>query len=495
MAFTFDRLTYRLIAYFLVISFVSIAATGYLAFHFGREVVVTKTFQQLDTTLELKHAELVESRTQAGMEATMEEPTLLGTTGETYLVAKDGKPRTLPQNHGESLRNTVLTSDAIAACLAGKDGQGVYENYEDTTVLGVYRFLPEFDACLLAEVHQGEVLEPINRLQRLIVTIGVSLGTFSLIAGIYFTRRITKPVDNLLAATRRISQGDLATPIQSTRRDEFGEIATALDDMRAEIADRRAELEKAYDDLKQVDSLKDDFLQSVSHELKTPLTAIIGLTQVLQRKLKDKSTESEREDLAIILHDARYLQKLINEILELTRLDAGREMYTMRKVDAGRLVSRVVDDLTPYAKQHNVAIEHVEPHNNPPVHGDEEALYHLVHNLANNAIKFTSERRGWVKVSVDEADGKAVFTVEDNGIGIAESQQERIFERFYQADETKGEHYGGTGLGLAICKKIADLHHGRLTLESSQGKGTTFYFHCPLYHGITIDETKEEQTR
>ncbi|MFH1721948.1 MAG: HAMP domain-containing sensor histidine kinase [Candidatus Altiarchaeota archaeon] len=327
-------------------------------------------------------------------------------------------------------------------------------------------------------IQSGEIEE---HLEISILAVGLFMGFFSMVAAFVLTRDITNPIDKLVESTRKIASGDIDSEIKSERSDELGELASALDSMRAEIRHRRGELEKAYEELMEVDRLKDDFLAMTSHELKTPLTSIIGLTQVLKRKLGTRLQEDEMEDINIILEDSNYLKKMIEELLELSRLEAGKEIYKKEPINPADIVEQVVHDLKPYAKQNNVRIEVDIDSSTSQVYGDKEALSRLLNNLANNAIKFTSGKGDYTRVGVKNKGDDVSFFVRDNGLGIPANMKEKIFERFFQVEAILSRKYGGTGLGLAICKKIAENHKGRILVESELRKGSTFYFLIPKY--------------
>ncbi|MFH1722439.1 MAG: ATP-binding protein, partial [Candidatus Altiarchaeota archaeon] len=338
-----------------------------------------------------------------------------------------------------------------------------------------------------------------------------------IVISFYLSRNIIKPVKQLTKGVRLIGKGDLDYKIKVETEDEIGELAFALNKMASDLKESRAEikehseiledvvverttelnakvdeldktraallnmmedlqeskavvdrkvkegtkeLRKALKDLKEADQAKDDFLAITSHELKTPLTSIIGLSQLLQDELAEKIDDEEKEDLRIVLHEANHLKKLIEEILELARLDAGKQVFNMVELDPSKIISDVMDDLGPYAKQNEVTLKTEDGKGLPKIMGDEEAVTRLVYNLTNNAIKFTSEKKGDVKL-IAKAKGKdIVFEVQDNGVGIPKDKQAKIFDRFYQVEATKSRKYGGTGLGLAISLKIAEVHKG-----------------------------------
>jgi PAS domain S-box-containing protein len=259
------------------------------------------------------------------------------------------------------------------------------------------------------------------------------------------------------------------------------DLQTAKNDLEVKVTERTKELRKAYDDLREADKVKDDFLAITSHELKTPLTSIIGLTQLLQEELADKMSDDEKEDVKVVLEEANRLKKLIEEILELARLDAGKQVFNMVELDVKKIADEVADELKAFSEQNQVTVN-VEEVNVPAVKGDYESIKRLFNNLINNAVKYSSEKQGTITVGAYQDKDTVVTYVRDNGIGIPNKAKTRIFDRFYQVDSSTSRKYGGTGLGLTICKKIVEAHNGRIWFDSKLGQGTTFYFSLPIFN-------------
>ena len=258
-------------------------------------------------------------------------------------------------------------------------------------------------------------------------------------------------------------------------------LKNAKEDLEKKVYERTKELTKAYDELREADKVKDDFLAITSHELKTPLTSILGLTQLIQAELADKMTQDEKEDVKIVLDEANRLKKLIDELLELARLDAGKQVFNMAELDLKKLADETAEELESYSAQFNVPIK-VEAFDEPTVKGDYDSIKRLLINLVNNAIKYSSGRPGEVTVGARREGDTVVAYVRDKGIGIPDEAKGKVFTRFYQVDSSKSRKYGGTGLGLAICKKIAEAHGEKIWFESKLGEGSTFYFTLPIFN-------------
>jgi PAS domain S-box-containing protein len=238
-----------------------------------------------------------------------------------------------------------------------------------------------------------------------------------------------------------------------------------------ELAEKSAELEVAS-------KHKSDFLANMSHELRTPLNAIVGFSQVLKEKLFGPVNEKQDEYLDDILSSADHLLELINDILDLSKVEAGqveleRGLFSLREA-----LERGVVMVRERALKNGVALELELDPSIDLVEGDERRIRQVVFNLLSNAVKFTPSG-GRVDVSAAQENGEVVVCVTDTGPGISHEDQARIFEEFQQARDTNGERPEGTGLGLALSKSLVELHGGRIWVESEPGKGSSFTFTLP----------------
>ena len=213
---------------------------------------------------------------------------------------------------------------------------------------------------------------------------------------------------------------------------------------------------------------RQDFTANVSHELKTPLTAISGYAELIENGMVEK--EQQAHFAQEIRKNAQRLLSLINDIIRLSELDGSEAQQGFEQLDFYALVKECTENLQMNAEQRNVQLNF--DGTECTVRGNRHMLIELIENLCQNAIRYNNEG-GTVNVTVHTLGGKTVFTVEDNGIGIPKDQQERVFERFYRVDKSRSKETGGTGLGLAIVKHIVELHDAKLTLDSEPGKGTT----------------------
>jgi signal transduction histidine kinase len=224
---------------------------------------------------------------------------------------------------------------------------------------------------------------------------------------------------------------------------------------------------------------KSQFLANMSHELRTPMNAILGYTELIVDEIYGPVPDKIRDVLARVQQSGQHLLGLINAVLDLSKIEAGRLILSLAEYSMQDVVHTVFTSVESLAAEKRLALSISVPPDLPPGRGDEQRLSQVLLNLVGNAIKFTET--GEVSMQVTAADGLFTVAVSDTGLGISEADQQKIFEEFQQADSSSTRKQGGTGLGLAIAKKIVALHGGRIWVESSLGKGSTFWFTVPVW--------------
>ncbi|NJN46711.1 MAG: response regulator [Candidatus Competibacteraceae bacterium] len=254
-------------------------------------------------------------------------------------------------------------------------------------------------------------------------------------------------------------------------------LALDLKSKSEELKKTNQELASQAKQLKRMDRLKDNFLTNTSHELKTPLNGIIGLTQSLRDQ--GQSHLQQRHYLSLINHSARRLYNLVNDILDFSRIRHQDIKLNLKPLDLSSLVDLILITVKPLVGDKLIELNnHVAP-NIPQVFADEDRVQQILFNLIGNAIKFTDH--GAVTVTA-LAEGELIrVLVKDTGIGIPKEEQSHIFEAFSQANRPKADTYGGTGLGLSIAKQLVELHGGTMQVESSEKPGAVFSFTLPVY--------------
>jgi signal transduction histidine kinase/DNA-binding response OmpR family regulator/HAMP domain-containing protein len=268
-----------------------------------------------------------------------------------------------------------------------------------------------------------------------------------------------------------------------TQNSELHAQQSELAAQSAELAAQNSELEMQTRQLEDASRLKTTFLSNMSHELRTPLNSVIALSGVLHRRLVGKLPDEEYGYLEVIERNGKMLLALINDILDISRIESGREEFEIERFDADTLIADIVAMIQPQAEQKNIALSHRKSAVAVGIESDIEKCRHILQNIIANAVKFTE--KGSVDVVIQQTGSFVEIAVTDTGIGIAESFLPYIFDEFRQADGSTSRRFGGTGLGLAIAKKYATLLGGSIGIRSELNKGSTFTLRLPLHSAST----------
>jgi signal transduction histidine kinase len=257
------------------------------------------------------------------------------------------------------------------------------------------------------------------------------------------------------------------------------EKARLIEDLRqanAALVDTNARLEKQNAALLEARRVKDEFLANISHELRTPLTAVIGYISLMQEGVAGPMTDEQQQTLGAVKAASEQLLELIGDLLELTTLNRGGLETALSEFDPRFPMRDAIASLE--RNRDRVALEVVEPESAPAMKSDRRKIAKILGALLNNAVKFTHE--GKVRVGLQTTGDRAIFTVEDTGIGIPEDAQRYVFEEFRQVDGTMTRRYGGSGLGLTLARRLARFLGGEINLASTVGVGSTFRVELPL---------------
>jgi len=311
---------------------------------------------------------------------------------------------------------------------------------------------------------------PLSRVQleirviyRVVLFGAIAAVGVALIAAYFVSRSITLPVRQMKETAERIAKGDFGGRVRIKSQDEFGELAKSFNIM----AD---ELEQMIESLRLMDKMRTDFVASVSHELKTPLTLIKGYTETLENKgIEDKKTTIRF--ISIIKEHSDRLGKIVNDLLSLSELELSKDCVNKEEFDLKELIDDVVlgFGLALDRRKQKLAVD--VQSGDCRMRGDRNRIGQVLVNLIDNAIKYTPES-GRIELIVCDRDGQFCLSVQDNGIGIAAEHIDRVFERFYRVDKARSRELGGTGLGLSIAKHIVLAHNGKISIESRPRMGT-----------------------
>ena len=327
----------------------------------------------------------------------------------------------------------------------------------------------------------------------LLILLGLVISVF---ASLFLARRMVTPIRALQTGAARIGAGALDHRIDVQTGDEiealardfnrmaaqlseiYGSLEQKVDERTQELADTAAELKEKTREVEAASQHKSEFLANMSHELRTPLNAIIGFSQVLLEGMAGEITQEQRECAQDILAAGRHLLSLINDILDLSKIEAGHMELELRTFWLPDAIADGVTMIRPRADLQGIKVSiDMEPMLGV-VEADERKLKQVLFNLLSNAVKFTPAA-GHIDVTARLADQEVQVAVRDDGIGIGSEDQEMIFEEFQQLTHGGSDSREGTGLGLALAKKFVELHGGRIRVESEVGKGSTFTFTLP----------------
>jgi len=308
----------------------------------------------------------------------------------------------------------------------------------------------------------------------------------ALLGGFVISWSFILPVRAAHGFLSEVAEGRFGGTIVVPNRDDFGALAEHMNWMSREL--RRLDDEQRVaaealrglnDRLSQASRAKSEFLANMSHELRTPLNAILGFTELILDELYGEVPAALREPLTDIQTNGRHLLRLINDVLDLSKIEAGRLELAGGEYSVQEVVVVVHASLRSLAREKGLAFTATVSPDIPLAQGDGTRITQCLMNLAGNALKFT--RRGRVDMDV-RLDGEwLVYRVADTGIGIPKDEVENVFAEFRQVDAAITREYGGTGLGLSITKRLVEMHGGRIWVESELGKGSTFFFTVPLH--------------
>ena len=306
--------------------------------------------------------------------------------------------------------------------------------------------------------------------QALFIAVAAVATILALLLGYVLSWAVVGPIKQIEGRLGEITAGDFSGHVTVRNRDELGALADNLNLMNDELG-------RLYKELESASRHKSEFLASMSHELRTPLNAVIGFSQVLRQQMFGELNEKQVEYVDDILSSGQHLLNLINDILDLAKVEAGRMELQPAPFALGETLRNSMAMIRERATRQDVTLAVEIDDSVGEIEADERKVKQILFNLLSNAVKFTPAG-GTVTLAARSDRRQAIISVRDTGVGISPEEQARIFEDFYQL--SPGMTQEGTGLGLALTKRLVDLHGGELTLESAPGVGSTFTVRLPL---------------
>lgn len=459
----------------------------------------------------------------------IQDTTGLGETGET-LIAKNKGDYALFLNQLKYDKDAALKRKIryganedfpMQEATQGRSGAGISIDYRGEKVFAVWRYIPSLGWGLVAKIDTKEIFAVVNNLRISLLIIGFITFIFMALMALSLSKTISSPIVSLTKLTDDISKGKFDTKIDpklKESKDEIGSLALAFgrmtedlkkaqeeqkkysSNLEKEVKNKTAELKKRLEEadesreaamniledveearkaLEEEDIRKNELLNITSHELKTPLVPIEGYTDLLLKEKQGNMNKKQKETLEIIARNAKRLENLIGDVLDIARLQARKMKFFLAAEDPAKVVKDVVAGMKSFAEREKIRLSCEIKGKLPTVLMDKNRITQVITNLINNAIKFTPEK-GSVTVIVEKKGDNLLMHVKDTGIGIDPKYHGKLFSKFFQVDSSITRKYGGTGLGLSICKGITEAHGGKITVVSALGKGSTFTVELPV---------------
>jgi signal transduction histidine kinase len=423
-----------------------------------------------------------------------------GTAGYAYAVDRRGELFVHP-DIDLVLRHTNFASlPQVQAALrapadAPADAVTTGRDHNGRDVLSAFQRIESLGWYVFVEEPLSEAFAPLEAAIWRTALLLVAFLLLAIATGLLLARRLVRPIESIQSAAAKIGSGALDERIKVESNDELGALAEEFNRMAAqlqesyaglelkvqkrteELATALSELDEKSRELEAASRHKSEFLANMSHELRTPLNAVIGFSQVLRERMFGDVNEKQAEYLDDILSSANHLLSLINDVLDLSKVEAGQVELEVAPFSLRDALERGVVMVRERATKDGVRVTLAPSPDVDVVAGDERRIRQVIFNLLSNAVKFTPAG-GAVDLLVTQVNGEARVSITDTGPGIAEEDRERIFEEFQQT-EAGIEQREGTGLGLALSKRLVELHGGRMWVNSELGKGSTFVFTLP----------------
>jgi signal transduction histidine kinase len=305
----------------------------------------------------------------------------------------------------------------------------------------------------------------------LLEALAVGLG-ISIFLSLLLAKTMVTPIQSLTKAVERVASGDFSDKLDTQAKDEIGVLANTFNDMAEQLAN-------TLDDLRKSEQMRREFVANVSHELRTPITSIRSYAETLEESKGAMPRDTEQRFLQVIVNESDRMTKIVQDLLTLSRFDAGSFEFSFESFSFERSLKDVYSATLIEAQNHHHEFSLEFKTSLPEIRGDRARIEQVLINMISNAIKYTQEG-GRISLTAGAEGGEVWASVRDNGIGIPREDVDHVFERFYRVDKARSRESGGTGLGLSIAQEIVNRHKGRIELKSRPGRGTTITVALPV---------------
>jgi len=330
--------------------------------------------------------------------------------------------------------------------------------------------------------------------KNILAIILLCLVTFSVFLVFSIRTWLYKPLKTLVDATESAATGNTEIILDTERKDEFGHLSLFFSQMIANLAEKHDNLREVAKAANSANHAKSRFLANMSHELRTPLNAIIGYSEMLLDEARQNNHSMYIDDLQKSISASKHLLNLINEVLDLSKIEAGKMETYISPVDLGSLIADIQSTIEPLVKQNNNTLIVERDADVHVFESDITKIRQILINLLGNACKFTENGKITLKVKCENDNGKDLikFNVMDTGIGINEKTLDSLFSPFTQEDNSFTRSYSGTGLGLSISQRLCQLLGGNITVQSTKGKGSCFTITLPMNSESIVNNTPND---
>lgn len=370
--------------------------------------------------------------------------------------------------HNKQRYQSIFRDEAGYLGAGQKYDEAQYKSEKDSAVNEVMESLRDLEAYGQGNTYSKvrELSEAYSRAGKVAVAIGSVSLIFGIIISILITVNITRPLSIIKKKTADIARGDFGQDLNLSAPPEIEVLAKSFNLMCSK--------------LKEIDKMKSDFFSLMSHELRTPLTTIKEGTNLFSESLEEQgATEKQKRLMTIINEECNRLIKLVNSLLDLSKMEAGMMVYNFHKAELPPLISKITDEIEPLAETRRIRIETEISRELPFITMDTERMLQVLRNLIGNAVKFTPNE-GYVRISAQAVDKGVKVSVADSGRGISEEKVTAIFDKYYQDTLARSSKIKGTGLGLAIVRQVVNSHGGKVWVESTSEHGSVFSFVLPV---------------
>ena len=379
--------------------------------------------------------------------------------GQVYLVADpEGKSDVAEEYSSESTREFLTYTQQGNAVKQVSDADASFKGAMMTVAIPLVVEGTNVGAIIVHKEVQDVSIGISAIFRQVFVPLIISIAFASILVFI-LSRHIVRPIRDISFAAMELSRGNLDWRVKPTTKDEIGELAVAFNKMAEE--------------LKLQDGLRNTFIANVSHELRTPLTSVQGFIQgMLDRAIEEKDRDKYLE---IVLSETRRMNTLITDLLNLAKIESGKFPIEYSEFDINELLRRCLLMFEQRIEEKNIDVSVRLSEDKLNVWADEDRISQVITNLVDNAVKFT-DTGGELKVWTHCVDNKVYINISDTGVGIPLEDQPYVFERFFKVDKSHSQNTPGTGIGLSIVKRIISQHGETISIQSTEGKGTTFTF-------------------